>query len=214
RAAVSDSKVYVVWDDDMATNEVFFRRSTDNGATWKPIVNLSNNEDAHSSGPQIAVAGSKVFVAWIDQSDGPRDLIFRRSTDNGGSWKSPINLSNNNPHLCPFCGADDPDFAVSGSNVYLVWFHQESGPLEIFLRRSTDSGATWKSLVNLSKNTGDSLNPQVAVFGSNVFVVWNDVTPGNLEILLKRSNDGGATWKSTKNLSNNDGASGSPQVAI
>jgi hypothetical protein len=67
--------------------------------------------------------------------------------------------------------------------------------------------------VQLSDNAGNSLIPQVATVGSNVYVVWKDNTPGNNDILSMRSTDAGSTWKSVENLSSNSGDSDRPQVA-
>lgn len=104
--------------------------------------------------------------------------------------------------------------AASGSNRFVVWQDGTPGNSDIFFRRSTDNGATWKPIVNMSNNSGDSRNPQVAVLSSNVYVVWNDNTPGNHDILLKRSTDSGATWKAIKNLSTNAGVSISPRIGV
>ena len=53
-----------------------------------------------------------------------------------------------------------------------------------------------------------------AASGSNRFVVWEDNTPGNYDILFKRSADNGATWQAVKNLSNNPGHSYNPQIVV
>ena len=44
---------------------------------------------------------------------------------------------------------------------------------------------------NVSKNNGTSQLPQIAAQGNNVYVVWQDNTPGNYDILLKRSPNNG-----------------------
>ena len=38
-------------------------------------------------------------------------------------------------------------------------------------------------------NAGQKFSPQIAVSGNNVYVVWTDKTPGNFDILFKRSTD-------------------------
>ena len=48
------------------------------------------------------------------------------------------------------------------------------------LHRSTDGGLTFSAPPeNLSENTGSSTEPQISVEGNNVYVVWEDDTPGN-----------------------------------
>ena len=101
-----------------------------------------------------------------------------------------------------------PAIAVSGNNVHIVWHDTTPGNSDILYRRSTDGGATFGSTINLSNNAGNSCYPAIAVSGNNVHVVWEDDTPGNIDILYKRSTDGGASFtEPTKNLSNNAGSS-------
>jgi len=217
QVAVLGTNVYAAWNSDCPlssplgcrdpNHNIFLRRSTDNGATWKPSVNLSTNA-GDSFEPQIAVSGSNVYVVWYDFTPGNYDIMFRRSTDNGATWKAAVNLSNN-------AGTSfTPQIAVSGSNVYVVWYDYTPGNPDVFSKRSTDNGATWKTVKNLSTNAGGSFSPQVALSGSNVYVVWYDNTPGELDIFVRRSIDNGATWKPSINLSNSAGISRLPQIDI
>src|SRR5213593_4706995 len=64
---------------------------------------------------------------------------------------------------------------------------------------------TFSSTKNLSNNVGLSDDPQIARSSSKLYVVWSDGTTGNGDIYFKRSNDGGSTFGSTKNLSNKTG---------
>ena len=67
-----------------------------------------------------------------------------------------------------------PAMAVSDSNVYVVWEDESSGNGDILYKRSTDGGATFSEVINLSDNEGESTAPAIAVSGSNVYVVWED----------------------------------------
>jgi hypothetical protein len=98
--------------------------------------------------------------------------------------------------------------AVSGNTVYVVWYDFTPGNGEIFFKRSTNSGSTFSSAINLSNNAGDSFLPRIAVSGNTVYVVWQDFTPGNGEIFFRKSNAGRI------NLSINSGNSWYPQIAV
>jgi len=61
------------------------------------------------------------------------------------------------------------------------------GDSEIYYKKSTDGGSTWTAGNSLTANSGDSLSPSLAVYGSdNIHVFWYDFTPGNAEIYYKR----------------------------
>ena len=64
-------------------------------------------------------------------------------------------------------------------------------------------------------NAGISLSPQIMTSGNNVYVVWTDTTPGNYDILFKRSIAKMVKWFSQLhpiNLSMNAGFSINPQI--
>ncbi|MGI0013658.1 MAG: hypothetical protein ACREBU_09485, partial [Nitrososphaera sp.] len=66
----------------------------------------------------------------------------------------------------------------------------------------------------VSQNDGsDSFGPQIAVSGSNVFVVWQDFSIDNEGIFFSSSSDDGTTFSNPINISN-DGSSSNPQIAV
>lgn len=98
--------------------------------------------------------------------------------------------------------------------MYTIWGETAfGGSIEIVYRRSTDGGANFGSTINLSNNAGSSGSPAITVSGNNVYLVWNDITTGNAEILYQRSTDGGSTFGSTINLSNDARDSLEPAIA-
>lgn len=120
------------------------------------------------------------------------EIIYRRSTDGGVSFGAPlgINLSNNPGD------SGSPVVAVSGNNVYVVWFDGTPWNNEIFYRRSTDDGMNFESNINLSnKPQFHSVNPEIAASGSIVHVVWDENFPGTINYAV--SLDGGATFDPT-----------------
>lgn len=64
-------------------------------------------------------------------------------------------------------------------------------------------------VVNLSNNPTTSEVPEkaTAVSGQNVYVIWRDNSPGNLDIFFRGSTDSGVSFGAIENLSNNPGDS-------
>ena len=56
--------------------------------------------------------------------------------------------------------SEKPFLSIDSSGlIYLFWHDNSPGNQEIFLKKSTDSGATWSPVQRLTWNPGDSKNP-------------------------------------------------------
>ena len=203
----------MVWTDDTTGNEdIYFKRSVDNGTTFGSTENLSNNP-GNSTDARITLFGNNVYVVWTDDTTGNGDIYFKRSVDNGTTFAEIENLSINS--TSPSTG---PEVSAVGKNVYVVWQDMVSGSNEIFYRHSNDTGERFRGVSELSKTRsvdGESaLYPRISAIANNVYVVWQDEVLGRDEIFLRESNDGGNKFSGIKNLSrNNTGDSITPRIA-
>jgi hypothetical protein len=179
--ALDGSYIYVVWCDGTPWNhEIYFKRSSDRGATWSANMKLTNNA-GDSYLPAIAVDGPNIYVVW--QDDTPTyypEIYFKRSADRGATWTANKRLTNNTGY------SSAPTIAVDGSNIYVAWDDDTPGKSEIYFKRSVDRGVSWTANKRLTNNEGESWYPAVAVDGPIIYVVWEDDTPGNSEILFKK----------------------------
>ena len=210
-AADSGSGVHLVWWDDTPGNwELYYKRSTNSGATWSGLARLTWNTDA-SYYPSIAADSSGgVYVVWTDNVSGDPNICFKRSTDGGAAWSGITRLSwttglSYNPQVA----------AGSGGSVHVVWYDNVTGNSEIYYKRSTDGGSTWSGLTRLTWNTGWSSNPSIAAGNSGkIHVVWWDESPGNYEIFYKNSSDSGSSWSGMTRLTWNAWMSDFPSIAV
>jgi N,N-dimethylformamidase beta subunit-like, C-terminal len=163
------------------------------GKSFGNAINLSNNI-GHSEFPHVYVNKNYVYVMWIDDSSGNRDIYFKRSTNSGLSFNRTINLSNISG------GSLDPQMAISGSNVYVVWEHTPGNNGEIYFARSSNYGANFSKSVNIGNNSGFNGLPEIAASKTNVYVVWHDASHG---LILRRSTDNGSTFEKAVPLSKN-----------
>jgi len=169
---------------------------------FAPATNVFNNA-GESSNPQLAVdAGGAVHVVWGDTT------IFYAKRSSDGIWLGPQNISDNSGW------SGYPQLAVdAGGAVHVVWQDSAPGNYNIFYARRSSDGI-WSGPQNISNNSGDSWQPQLAVdAGGAVHVVWSDSTPGNSDIFYaKRSSDG--IWSGPQNISDDSGWSAKPQLAV
>jgi hypothetical protein len=165
------NNVYVAWTADTFT---LFRASTDNGAHFGPIKKLNENTGFDGGGPTIDSISDNVYVIWGSDDN----TIFRASTDNGADFGSAKILA-----------AGLSQISSIGTAVRTVGQDDSSGNNEVIFQASGNKGNTFGSPKNLSDNAGESIEPQIISSGNNVYVVWQDDSPGNFEIFFKKGVD-------------------------
>ncbi len=210
--AVDSSKhLHVVWNDLTAgKEEIFYRKSTDGGATWTSSKRLTWNPGS-SSYPDIAIDSSdNLHVVWQDFTPGNGEIYYRKSSDGGATWASSKRLTwNSGWSQYPAVTLD------SLSHLHLVWQDYPAANEEVYYRKSTDGGTTWTSSKRLTWNPDNSNYPAVAADSpADLFVVWEDYTPGIAEIYYRKSTDGGASWTPVKRLTWTSGHSLEPASAV
>jgi hypothetical protein len=185
-----------------------------------PAVNLSSNE-GNSEIPQEAMSGNNIYIAWIDDSSGNRDIFFKKSIDQGRTFGDTINLSNMSG------GAYNLQIISIYNYVFVVWEHTPDNNGQIFFKRSIDNGNTFDKTVSLGNNTGFYGLPQISAAISskedknydkqsinsriNIYTIWHDSSSG---IVLRKSIDGGETFDKAISLSKKHALSFYPQIAV
>lgn len=184
--AVSENNIYLIWNQKTPDSiDIFFTKSTDYGNIFSTPINLSNSlsVSAISRDLSIAVSDEKLFVVWYTDSKENSDVFFTRSLDGGLNFSTHVNLSQSDA-LSKYS-----QVVVNEKNVYVVWHDYSQGNGDIFLRESTDYGATFGSIKNLSNDEQESnifiLGPQIALSEDRVFVAWQNKVDGNADLYLK-----------------------------
>jgi len=225
--AASGSYVYVAWEDKTpvsgsgSENEVWMRVSSNDGASFGSAIRISYNAYA-SYDPSVAASGSYVYVAWQDKtpvsgSGSDPEIWMRVSSNNGASFGSPIRISTNTYY------SGCPSVAANGSYVYVAWMDDtpvsgSGGTYEVWMRVSSNNGASFGSPIRITTNTGSSAGPSVAAYGSYVYVAWMDDTPvsgsgSKPEIWMRISVNNGASFGSPIRITTNTYDSYGPSVA-
>ena len=204
--AVSGSNVFISWQkaDSTLTGgfaDTFVAHSLDKGSIFSTPINVSASPTTGSSRSRIAASGSNVYVAWVEGTSTGSDVHFTRSTDNGVSFETVKDLSNNNGTSANV--ALDAD----GTNVWVAWNNRVSPDAdEILFKRSADGGANFEVVRNLSNNTSPSSAPAVKGKGTRFYLAWGDGAsdyPTNTaeEIYLLSSNNSGTDFDTAQNIS-------------
>lgn len=207
--SVSGTFVHVVWNDNRDGNlEIYYKHSTDNGATWS-VDNRLTNDQAISINPKISSDSSSINIVWSDARYGAAyEIMYKRSTDNGYTWESDVRLTND------IYFSNLPIIAVNGLSVHVVW--NDAGPgSELYYRRSINAGVTWDSITRLTfDGFASSHYPRLAIDYSNIHLVWRDSRDGEYEIFYKHSSDNGNSWGNDVRLTYDPFYSFNPDITL
>lgn len=155
-------------------------------------------DDGHTQNETTIAADGDVLVAgWNAFTDQRLEMGVSRSTDGGHTWTSGI-LGGHNQN-------SDPAVRSGGGGKWYYAYLATGGfggsDYDIFVRRSTDDGATWMDPVDASQNGSFDDKPYIDARGHEVLVGWADFGFSPAKIRASRSLDGGATFGSIRVLS-------------
>lgn len=208
--SVYGDNIYVTWYSGEEDNtDIFYRKSGDGGNSFGSVVNLSNNPQSTSLNPHIASNGKNVYIVWQDD-DAPSnfDIFYKKSSNDGNSFGSVVNLSQDE------AGSSNPRVAAEGNNVYVAWDNNTPSKTDISFKKSSNGGNSFEKSKNLSNNKGLSLHPDISVDKTNVIVSWEDNSMGQYDIIAKESNDNGNNFGSEINISKDKQNSFHPSTDI
>ena len=190
--------------------DLLYVKSSDQGNTFSPPIKLNNNGEKVGEA-QLAAYNNTVYVVW---GSSPYDhvtsnLFFTKSTDNGNTFSNATEVRNDN-----FVNPSNVEIVVVGNNNNEGYGEQSllsSSPSseqaqqqpqlyitgqvplsdqneEIFLASSSDNGDTFNQItINLSNNSEFSECSAIAASANNIYVIWQDRTPGNNEALFTKA---------------------------
>ncbi|MEM6795772.1 MAG: choice-of-anchor J domain-containing protein, partial [Acidobacteriota bacterium] len=213
-------RLYVHWTD-FANGGIFSTHSDDEGSTWSTPVRMSaTTGGVQGAWPAVAPNGD-VYSSWVLFGTDTVTIEVVRSTDGGVTWNQVTNpVTDAAAPIDPTATANcfrtalngnirylpSPQIAIGpNGDVHIVYSYDPDGTgpdtIDVFYRRSTDSGATWLPEIRVNDDTSDSdqFFPTLTVGDSNIVSISfydrrND--PNNLlyEYFQATSPDGGASF--------------------
>jgi hypothetical protein len=177
-------------------SRIFIRRTTNSGSTWRARQELDIANFATGVWPAIAGRGTSVDVVGSNATDsfGGTELLYLRSTDSGVSFGAPVQLTHVSPGHIAARVARGPNGLVA-----VVW--HEGSTNRIRARVSTNGGSSFGSARTLATISADYVRLPVVAVGNGV--VYAAYFIDNRQIRMRRSLDGGVTWKTATTVANN-----------
>jgi hypothetical protein len=193
---------------------------------WGPASGAANTivapEGSWNDGPPfLARAGGNLIATFDTDLDilgtgkGTFDGTGRymgvyavRSTNNGGTWSTPVRIDAGTVHAERGTLASNGTVACAGYMTQTKYYTTNWGTYtfdnqavrSIFVRCSSNGGATWGARVKLPNQTATSRGdyPYMAASGENFYLVVTNSTNGRIS--LWRSTNAGTTWTGPVNV--------------
>jgi hypothetical protein len=210
----STGHVYAVWMNDF---DVYFSKSTNNGATWSAPVKTYGKVSWNDK-PILAVSddGQHVYVAWNGPSGG--DPYIAQSHNAGGTWTQ-TKVVDSTRYYFAFDGDVLPNGTIVFSQSSVSYTGPGSSPegqVQVHVIRSTNQGSSWSNVVVDSVELGAECvadgcsedyylgHSAIAADANGALVMLYDgatTAGGPQTIWTRRSTDVGATWGARTALS-------------
>jgi len=199
----NNGNVYVVWQDDRnGDQDIYFNYSNNYGLTWQENdirINTNNAGTLSSEIPHISNdENGNVYITWGARRAGDADIYFNYSNDFGQTWLQNDMRINRNAAAESYSNVPRVSNDEQG-HVYVVWYDNRNGELDVYFNYSHDYGLTWNaSDIRLdTDDPGSSFSFGLQISNNengHVYVVWKDSRNGS-NIYLNYSNNYGETWQ-------------------
>lgn len=193
-------------DPSSPVKPIYYRRSTDGGATFEQAVEIDPGNADAARPPVVAADPSSdaVYVAWNshvqqrnlgDDFEGDFEVFFLASVDGGDSWADRLVLNDDNAGVDQYL----PGLSVApDGRVDVAWYDDRLNPAEpetglqdVFATSSTNQGRTFTPNIRVTdrsidrtigvweNNISSQHNVGVAATGDATYVAWQDSRNGD-----------------------------------
>ena len=212
--------VYAGWITTNQGSKFYIRRSFDGGITFGNIpitissvvlvpkilpvpgygfrvLTFANLSTDRSNGPN----GGNIYAVWQDNRLGYSDIFLSKSTDNGGTWSTPVSITGAPQGSQNFFPAIDVDPLLGVVNVVYYTNRLTNFNLDVFSARSIDGGNTFTNqrVTTTSFNPNGTSPTPVPLIGDYIDVesvapggyiaTWADTRTGSLAIFAGYNTD-------------------------
>ncbi|HEX78408.1 MAG TPA: hypothetical protein G4O03_08420 [Dehalococcoidia bacterium] len=209
---VADSQggLHLVWYDLTPGHYNIFYAAKPWGGEWSQPVRLSRTE-SYSREPCLAIDSQDTLHLVWHGPPAPREKedIFYATKPSGGDWSEPVNLTQTDRHSQRACIIADRE-----DNLHLVYSEWTGISMDIHYTFKP-KGGDWSEPINLTFDDDESQDAALVADGAgNLHLAWSSKGETPWEILYMSRPPPHGQWSKPINISNNEGKSRSPRLAV
>jgi hypothetical protein len=200
--------VYIAYE---SRSQLFITSSHNGGTSFSTPINVNTDSSVYRypNGFVVLPNGTAVlsdskYSGGSVKTAGPVEIEVWRSTNGGTSW-SKVTVDNAVFTGVNFETSSTTTIAADAAGTLVVEY---SGALtqgannRVFVRRSTDSGATWGARTEVGTASANGSFPAIAAKGAGDFrLTYMDNSTGAWNVWYRASTDGGVTWSAPLRIS-------------
>jgi len=198
--------------------KIVMKKSTDLGKTWSAESTVYEDATYDSRDPCITLLSNGTlivsFFKYNHTVPGPivDGVHTIRSTNNGNSWDTPVQL---NSSFTDWCAGSGPVIELANGDLLIGIYGRNTGDSydSAVCMKSTDGGDTWGSEVTIGDGPTDSRNyhePNLVLLNTNILAMLrtSKEVEGITEytIYTSISTDSGASWSAPASKFTGSGA--------
>lgn len=143
-------RAHVTWFGNSAIHYTW----TDDGSVFAPTIGIPTTFEAW--GPFVATdSGENVYIVWTERSVNPGDILLVRSTDRGGTFGAPINITKGYGQFYYGTATGQMIQVDRRDVVHVVYVWADpAGPWYTLYQHSEDGGLTWSDAKTVDTGLG------------------------------------------------------------
>jgi len=223
-----EGKLYFIWTSfDEGRKKILLTTSADDGETFSLPVEVNSPQPGQRRGPTMAVAGTDIYAAWLDDRQRDSRVFFSVSTDGGKTWAEEVCLEQHPGQKAGRSG--NPAVAATGKTVHCcftcLWKRADGRvPGTLYHAVSRDKGKTWQSHIScrdmpltqcdLAISPDD---PGTLYIAATAAMSIRQLAPSprtDSHVYLLKSTDGGKTWEKGVRIDDHASTKNRPRIRL
>jgi len=174
----ADGTLWVLWTSNRSGNiDIWYKSSRDNGSTWTADRQLTTDPATDAAPAMIQSSDGKLWVVWSRLLGCSNAIWYKTSADGGNTWSAETQLSGGYAESYPTIAE------TSDGQVRIAWVSYRSGNLDLWSKRTSDSGTTWSLELQLTRFMGYDADPYLTRLNDgSIAVVWSSNREGNQDV--------------------------------